>query len=70
MWKRLLSGKEWRGEFHNRKKNGAYYWAQEYIAPIFDESKNITHFVAIQEDITEHRRITNEINYSFFPTHS
>lgn len=63
MWKRLLSGKEWRGEFHNRKKNGAYYWAQEYIAPIFDESKNITHFVAIQEDITEHRRITNEINY-------
>ena len=63
MWTTLLAGQEWRGEFYNCKKNGDHYWAQEYIAPIFDRNQNITHFVAIQEDITENRRVTNEINY-------
>jgi len=63
LWKTLLAGKEWRGEFHNRKKNGDYYWANEYIAPIFDDAGNITHFVGLQEDITEHRKISKEINY-------
>jgi len=63
LWRTLLAGKEWRGEFHNRKKNGDYYWANEYIAPIFDDAGNITHFVGLQDDITEHRKITQEINY-------
>lgn len=63
LWKTLLAGKEWRGEFHNRKKNGDTYWANEYIAPIFDDAGNITHFVGLQEDITEHRKISKEINY-------
>jgi len=63
LWATLLEGKEWRGEFHNRKKNGDLYWANEYIAPIFDDAGNITNFVGLQEDITEHRKITKEINY-------
>jgi PAS domain S-box-containing protein len=52
MWSTIRSGNVWQGEFHNKKKNGDYYWEQAHIAPIKDEQGNITHFVAIKFDIT------------------
>ena len=63
LWKTLLAGQEWRGVFHNRKKNGELYWAEEVISPITNNSGEITHFIALQEDITEVRRISDEINF-------
>ena len=67
LWSELLNGKQWGGEFQNRRKNGELYWARQNIAPIFDKSNVITHFVAIQEDITESRRI-HELN-AYHATH-
>ena len=58
LWDTLLSGREWRGEFHNKKKSGELYWEQALIAPIKDELGRITHFIAIKENITQ--RIENE----------
>jgi PAS domain S-box-containing protein len=52
LWKTIISGKSWKGEFQNIKKNGKKYWEKAIIAPIIDEKNNITHFVAIKEDIT------------------
>ncbi|MEN8259879.1 MAG: EAL domain-containing protein [Pseudomonadota bacterium] len=63
LWNTLLAGKEWRGLFHNRKKNGELYWAQEFIAPIKNDAAQITHFVAIQEDVTEARRVSERISF-------
>lgn len=63
LWKTLLSGQAWRGVFHNRKKNGELYWAEEVISPIMNTAGEITHFIALQEDITEVRRISDEINF-------
>lgn len=63
LWKTLLNGQIWRGTMHNRKKNGELYWAEEIISPLTDDQGNITHFVALQEDITEVRRISDEINF-------
>ena len=63
LWQTLLSGLEWRGELHNRKKNGDLYWAQEVITPMLDESDNVTHFVVTQEDITEAHRINEKRSY-------
>ncbi len=60
MWKNILSGKEWKGEFHNKKKNGDFYWNSVIIAPIFDEN-TVTHFVAIGEDITEKKELEEKI---------
>ena len=60
----ILGGSEWRGEFHNRKKNGDLYWEQSLVAPIRDESGQITHFIAINEDITDHKRLENELRHS------
>ncbi len=63
MWSCLSAGKEWRGELRNRRKNGEVYWANEVIAPILDAQGQTTHYVAIQEDITEAHRISEEITY-------
>jgi len=63
LWGDINAGKEWRGELQNAKKNGELYWARESISPIFDKEGEITHFVTMQEDITESRRINAEITH-------
>ena len=55
MWKTISSGREWHGEFCNRKKNGELYWEMASISPVHDGEGKITHFVAVKEDITEQR---------------
>jgi len=52
LWLTITTGREWRGEFHNRKKNGELYWESASICPITDENGAITHYLAIKEDIT------------------
>jgi PAS domain S-box-containing protein len=61
LWSTICSGQVWRGEFLNRKKGGELYWESASIAPVFDEAGNITHFVAVKEDITRRKRAEEEI---------
>jgi PAS domain S-box-containing protein len=61
LWTTIFSGGEWQGEFHNKKKNGDLYWESAVISPIFDENHEITHFVAVKEDITERKQANEEI---------
>ena len=56
LWPTLHAGEEWRGEFHNRRKDGEEYWVTASISPIRDSQGEITHFLAVQEDITERRK--------------
>jgi PAS domain S-box-containing protein len=56
LWATITSGGEWRGELHNKRRNGQGYWVSASISPIRDPEGVITHFVAVQEDITEHKR--------------
>ena len=60
LWKLIKSGKEWRGEFCNRKKSGEIYWISASIAPVKNATGTITHFISIQEDITRQKRIEIE----------
>jgi two-component system, NtrC family, sensor kinase len=64
IWQTITSGKEWRGEFHNRKKNGELYWEYASISPIKNSDGVITHFVAVKEDITERKQIEEKITES------
>ncbi len=54
MWTSLHAGKEWKGEFHNRKKNGELYWEFVSISPIMHNGQ-ITHYIGFKEDITERK---------------
>ncbi|MGM0416414.1 MAG: chemotaxis protein CheB [Thermodesulfobacteriota bacterium] len=53
LWDTILAGKEWRGEFHNKRKDGSTYWEYATISPIRDSRGKLTHFLAVKEDITE-----------------
>lgn len=61
LWNTILSGKDWHGEFHNRKKTGELYWEEAVISPLFDENGQITHFIAVKEDITEKKLMLEQI---------
>ncbi len=61
LWTTILSGREWRGEFANRKKSGEIYWESASIVPIRDSAGAITHFLAVKEDITERKRAEEEL---------
>lgn len=61
LWKTIKSGEEWRGIFHNKKKNGEFYWAASSISPVKDTSGSITNFVGIQEDITAIKLFEQEL---------
>jgi len=61
LWNTILSGNNWYGEFYNKRKDGKYYWERASISPIIDNNNNITHFVAVKEDITEEKRIIKEL---------
>ena len=56
LWQTLRCGRTWYGEFCNKKKSGELYWEQASISPLLDANKQITHYVAVKEDITERRR--------------
>ena len=61
MWEAISQGGEWRGEFHNRKKNGDLYWEAASISSIKDVNGEIKHYLAVKEDITERKRIEEEL---------
>ncbi len=61
MWDTILSGKDWHGEFHNKKKNGELYWESASISPIQNDQGEITHFIEIKEDITEKKKMIDEL---------
>lgn len=65
LWQKIKAGDEWRGVFHNRKKNGELYWEAAYVGPIRDTEGRITHYLSLQEDITEYRRLQERFRRVF-----
>ncbi len=57
LWEMIKSGAAWRGEFHNRKKNGDLYWESALISPIKDSNGVVTHYLALKDDITEKKEM-------------
>ncbi len=61
LWKTITKGKEWRGEFENKKKNGELFWELASISGIKNEKGEIVYYVAIKEDITERKKTELEL---------
>jgi PAS domain S-box-containing protein len=61
LWNTILSGKDWQGEIQNKKKNGELFWEHSLISPITDVNGNISHFVAAKEDITEKKKMLEDL---------
>jgi len=61
LWKTVRSGKVWRGQFHNKKKNGELFWEAASISSILNDSGNIINFIKIGEDITHQKSIEADL---------
>jgi phosphoserine phosphatase RsbU/P len=64
MWQSLFSSGEWCGEIKNQKKNGDDYWVYECVSAIKNNQDEVTHFLAIEEDITERKRLEHRFRQS------
>ncbi len=61
IWRTILSGEAWNGEFKNRKKNGEPYSVLASISPLRDDLGVITHFLGVQTDITRQKEIETQL---------
>jgi diguanylate cyclase (GGDEF)-like protein/PAS domain S-box-containing protein len=56
LWETIIAGNVWQGEIVDKRKDGSLYTVDEIITPLFDEQGSITHFIAIQHDITRQKQ--------------
>src|SRR3990167_2342920 len=56
LWAHLVRGEVWHGELINRRKDGREYIEEEIISPVRQADGRVTHYLAIKEDITEHKQ--------------
>ncbi|MBF0097083.1 MAG: PAS domain S-box protein [Magnetococcales bacterium] len=61
LWEAILLGQEWHGEFKTRKKNGDCFWESVSISPVRGLNGEITHFVAVKEDITLRKEMDQQL---------
>lgn len=61
LWKTISKGKVWKGEFQSQRKNGEFYWESAIMVPITDASGKIRNYAAIKEDISERKRIEDDL---------
>ncbi len=64
LWRKLKAGETWRGDLQNRRKDGTFFWESATISPFRDSAGNITHYLAVKEDITERKRIDDALSRS------
>ncbi|MBF0344518.1 MAG: response regulator [Nitrospirae bacterium] len=57
LWKTISKGSTWHGELLNKKKDGTLYWNNATISPIRDAEGAITHYLSVNEDITNRKEI-------------
>jgi len=60
LWDTITRGDVWHGTLIDRKKDGSFYPALMSVAPIHDDSGGITHFVALQQDMTEFKKLEEQ----------
>ena len=61
LWDLICGGFEWHGEFCNKKKNGELFWESASISPVRNGDGEITHFIAVKEDITDQKKVFDEL---------
>ena len=64
LWEAITDGGEWHGELLNRRKNGELYWERAAISGLTDEHGEVSHYLAVKEDITDSKRADDAVRES------
>ncbi len=64
LWQTIQEGKVWQGELSSSKADGSVYWEKVLISPVLSKDKTISNYVAIKEDTTEKRLLTESLKES------
>ncbi len=64
LWETILAGSVWRGEMTNRRKDGDLYIEEQTITPVRDGNGQISHFIAIKQDVTERKLMYAQLEES------
>jgi len=63
LWNTIEAGKVWQGELTNRRKDGTLYVEEMTITPVKSSDGQITHFIAIKQDISERALAKQRLQY-------
>ncbi|MFA6317741.1 MAG: PAS domain S-box protein [Elusimicrobiota bacterium] len=61
LWEAIMAGGVWKGELHNKRKDGTLYWERASISAVRDASGALIGFLGIKEDITAHKEMREEL---------
>jgi nitrogen fixation negative regulator NifL len=61
LWATIQAGRVWRGRLVNRRKDGSLYTEEQTITPVADEAGVVTHFIAVKQDVTEFREVSERL---------
>ena len=61
LWDTIKSGRTWKGEFLNKKKDGTAFWESATITPIKNINGEIVNFIAVKEDVTEQKAAREQL---------
>ena len=61
MWQTLMDGQVWNAEMINRRKDGSRYTEENTITPVRNEDGEITHFIAVKQDITQRKQAEEKL---------
>ncbi len=62
MWEAVRQGQPWKGEFHNKRKDGSEYTEFAIITPLRQPNGVVSHYVAVKEDVTDKKRLGDELD--------
>lgn len=65
LWRKILGGETWKGELTNLRKDGSRYIQESIVAPVLDDAGAPVAFVAIQQDITQRKKLEADLAASF-----
>lgn len=63
LWDTISQGGVWEGELINRRKSGELYWALVSISPVRGSDGSITHYIGLQHDISERKKLEDQLNF-------
>jgi PAS domain S-box-containing protein len=64
IWQTLQEGRNWTGQMTNLRKDGSLFWEKVMISPVFNDNLSISNYIAIKEDISEVKKLTESLRTS------